>query len=73
MLTDCAVNVQLSEQMFYGNVISDLTVCDVYVDEPEFTKLRDIQSRSQNGIDNAFYEIYMSLTMVILQKLLIIS
>ena len=73
LLTDCAVSVQLSEQMFFGNVMSDLTVCDGYKDESEFAILRDIQSGSQNGINDIFYKIYTSLTMVMKQKPLIIA
>ena len=65
VLTDCAVQVQLSEKMFFGKVLSNLTVCDEYKHDPEFVKLEQIQSGPENGIFDVFYQIYMSLRKVL--------
>ena len=67
VLADCAVSVQLSEQMFFGKILSNLTVCDEYKDKDDFIRIEEIQANgTQNDIFDVFYKLYLNLTRVIL-------
>ena len=62
-LADCSLSIHLRDNMFYGTLQHNITLCDEFEDNLKPIKeIRD--TKSSDGIYNAFYKIYLSFTRV---------
>ena len=63
VLADCSLSIYLRDIMFYGTLQHNMTLCDEFEDNLKPIKeIRD--TKSSDGIYNAFYEIYLSFSRV---------
>ena len=63
VLADCSLSIYLRDNMFYGTLQHNMTLCDEFEDNLKPIKeIRD--TKSSDGIYNAFYKIYLSFTRV---------
>ena len=69
-LTDCNIQVKLTDEMKFGQLQHNLTICDEFQDN--FADIKKMQeSNNQDEIYEEFYKIYLNLTMVILKDIFV--